>query len=411
MPEPVVIVGAGLAGLACAKRLKKAQQPYLLVEASDRVGGDLRTETVDGFRLDVGFQTAFTSYPFLKKLVDIDELAPCVMEPALRAWTGSSWNEYSRDQPVKMAFESSLSLTDKLKISGLSTDLAAMERDEIWRLPDIPIKAYLRDMGFSEATLDRFMSPFFQGIFLDRDLTTSTPIFCWVWKMLDGGATFLPGGGVQRIADTLSSNLSPKSIRTGQMVESLVINDGRATGVRLASGEVIDAKAVVLAVDGDAGAKLAGVDCHLNWRSSTCLYFETPSPVIDRKLLLVDARPDANPIHVVPVSVVDPSTAPEGRHLVSTTLLGALPATDATVEATKVALAGWLPNAHVPSWRHIKTFPIEKAQLNQSAGFMKRRLPFRNHIRGLVMAGQATTWSSIDGALESGIRAAELILA
>jgi monoamine oxidase len=56
----VVVVGAGLAGLSCAKQLSGMGRRVILLEASDRVGGRVRTDVVDGLNLDHGFQVLLT---------------------------------------------------------------------------------------------------------------------------------------------------------------------------------------------------------------------------------------------------------------------------------------------------------------------------------------------------------------
>lgn len=71
---PVVVVGAGLAGLACAQRLTRAGVDVLVLEASDAAGGRVGTDVVDGFRCDRGFQLVNPSYPALTQVVALAAL-------------------------------------------------------------------------------------------------------------------------------------------------------------------------------------------------------------------------------------------------------------------------------------------------------------------------------------------------
>jgi len=70
----VVVIGAGLAGLTCARRLQAAGVDCIVLEAGDAVGGRVRTDMVDGFRLDRGFQVLLTAYPAARKWLDYGRL-------------------------------------------------------------------------------------------------------------------------------------------------------------------------------------------------------------------------------------------------------------------------------------------------------------------------------------------------
>ena len=77
----VAIVGAGLAGLTCAQDLTRAGLQCTVVEATDGVGGRVRTDAVDGFLLDRGFQILLSAYPQVKQRLDTAALDIGDFEP------------------------------------------------------------------------------------------------------------------------------------------------------------------------------------------------------------------------------------------------------------------------------------------------------------------------------------------
>lgn len=404
---PVVVVGAGLAGLACALDLQSNGAEVLLLDRDQHPGGRLKTDDVEGFRLDRGFQVAFTAYPEMLRRLDYDALHLRAFEPGALVWTGGRFEEFHQQRRLATALSPLMTLVDKFKLLSLDQKVARQTESTIYEGVDQTIEAFLRERGFSARSLDRFFRPFFGGIFLDRELQTSAQQFQYVWKMLARGRTVIPSAGIQAIADQLAAKLTPGSFRGGSEVERI---DLEARAVHLAGGETLTGDAVVIATDSETSARLLGADLPTEHRSSTCLYFETPVPPVSRPILLLNGAQHVLVNEIVPCSVVAPSLAPSGRHLVSATVLGDDPSPDLP-ERVKAEVSPWFPQGRVEEWRHLRTYRIRYAQMAQPAGIFKRRATPQTAHPGVFLAGEPLTQSSINGALESGAMAAKAVIA
>lgn len=404
MAKPIVIVGAGLAGLVCARRLHRAGLPVSVLEKSDRPGGRLKTDALDGFLLDRGFQTTFTAYPNQQAEVDIDALDLRRFEPGARVLWGGRFHDVHRDMPVEMAFSRLFTVGDKLRVLAWTREVAAMTVDQIRHLDDEPTIDHLVRYGFSDRFLDRFARPFLGGIFLDRSLSFSKRQFAFVWKMLAEGATAVPSLGIEAIPRQIAGDLPAGTIRTGVSVASVT-----AKSAKLEDGETVEAEAVVVATEPPEAARLAGVPVPAGARSSVCLYFEAPEPPVHGNYLLLDGEGRGLVNHVVPVSNLSEHFAPAGRALVSATVLGALPRTqESLLTLVRHDLRRWWPDGRVDGWRHLRTYAIPYAQMPQPPG---RSAHLGVGPSGAFVAGEAAGNASIDGAIESGRRAADVVLA
>ena len=186
-----VIVGAGLAGLACGCELAQRGLSCVLLEASDGVGGRARTDQVDGFLLDRGFQVLLTDYPEAKRLLDYPALQLQSFEPgALVRINGKfhrvsdPWRRPSEAMSTLMAPIGSVS--DKLDLGKLRAKLSGDSQEDP-QAGQISTMQYLRDFGFSSAMIDSFFRPFLGGIFLERELLTSSRMFEFVFRMFSSG--------------------------------------------------------------------------------------------------------------------------------------------------------------------------------------------------------------------------------
>lgn len=231
----IIIVGAGLAGLTCAKELIEAGQQVLLLEGSDGIGGRVRTDaTEEGYRLDRGFQVLFSAYPAVKHHLSLNDLKPRFFDPG--AILVKNGKRYEIADPLRepghvmtSLLNPLIPLSDKLRVLKLTRQITSMSTAEIFSGVSQPgghdesIEDYLQRVGFSESGfIDNFARPFYGGILLDRSLATSARMFQFTFKMLVTGDTIIPAEGMQRIPEQLAAALPKASIRCNARVNELL---------------------------------------------------------------------------------------------------------------------------------------------------------------------------------------------
>lgn len=411
--RPVVVIGAGLAGLNCARILREAGVETLLLESADRVGGRVATDTVDGFTLDRGFQVFLDSYPEARRSLDLNSLGLKPFEPGALIW-----NESTRSfDPLFDVFRSprrllatlrspAATLRDKLLTLKLRGALAAKSVDEILDSPQTSTIERLKTFGFSSGVIESFFRPFYAGVFLERELETSSRAFDFTFKMFAAGRACLPANGMASIPKQLASRLPANSIRLNTRVSAISNHV-----VALEGGESILAAAIVIATDLTTAAKLAPdlVKPTTKWNSTTALHFATPADAFcDRALRLVPGDGVVN--LVSPQSAVAAEYAPAGAGLACVSCVGLRSEDDATLgrmvrdELTRIFGDG------VGAWRLLRVDRIERALPDQRPAALARVVrPARLRER-LFIAGDGCDLPSINGALASGRRAAQAVL-
>ncbi len=431
MNGDAIVVGGGLAGLVAATRLADAGADVTLYERRPAVGGRVRSREVDGFTLDRGFQVLFTNYPAVAREVDLGGLdlqrfAPgaTICRPGSRAVLSDPFRDPRR--VVESALNHEIPFSDKLRTLALRHDLSKRAEADAFTGPDASIREYLADWGFSEAYVDNFVAPFYGGITLDRSLSTSKHVFEYTFRAMSRGAIAVPADGMGALPAQLADRAREAGVdlRTGEDVEALDVGSGGgrfrlgsggpADGARveLANGSTADADLVVVAATPPEARRLTGVEaiptegvgCVSQWYTlPEGTTFETG------KRILLNAA-DESPNAVVPMSEVAPDYAPDGRALLVATFLGAEAAErddGALREDTHDALSAWYPERGFGGLEVVGTDRIPFAQFAQPPG-VHATLPDADAPEGpVVLAGDYTEWSSIQGALASGRRAAE----
>lgn len=397
----VVVVGAGLAGLAAARRLRRAGLAVLVCEAGDRVGGRVRTDLVDGFRLDRGFQVLLPAYPRLRGLADLDALR-------LRHFTRGAIAHTPvgrfRLAPAPTA-AGDLGRFARRHLRDLPAFAALCARDAV--LPDDVLRGRLKDLsvrddlarwGLSPGFVDEVLRPLVAGVFLDPALGTAAPLFHLVWRSFLRGGAALPAGGMQALPDQLAAGLT---IRTGTEVAAVT-----AAGVRLADGSHLPARAVVVATDGDTAHRLLPEVPAPAWHGVTTWYFAAPSPPERHPTLLLDGADELLTNSAV-ISEVAPEYAPRGRALVAASVPGRLAETD--VEGRLRERLSVLYGIATTEWEPLARYAIPRALPAVAPG-----RPLRSPVRlaeGRYVCGDHRDTCSVQGALVSGGRAAAAVLA
>ena len=406
----MLIVGAGLAGLCCARELWQRGTQFLLLEASDGVGGRIRTDLVEGFRLDRGFQVFLTSYPEAQRVLDYQALQLRSFLPgALVRYRGQfhaltdPWRRPGT--ALGSAFSPIGSLVDKLRIARLRGRSLRGSLEESFRKPDTTTLAMLESSGFSVAMIDRFFRPFLGGIFLDAELQTSSRMFDFVFRMFSLGTASLPAEGMEGIPRQLAAGLPQDRIRLGARAVS--VQPGL---VKLDTGEELEASAVVVATDGPAASRLLERSV-LNPAAQgvTCLYFSAPRPPIESPVLVLNGDGHGPVNNVCVPTVVAPSYGPRDQSLVSATVLGIVGDHDRLQDEVRRQLGDWFGRA-VREWRHLRTYRIPYAlpcQFPPALAVAERPVRLQPN---LYVCGDHRDNASIQGAMVSGRRASQAIL-
>lgn len=410
MPD-VVIVGAGLAGLSCALHLQQSGISFEIVEASDAVGGRVRTDAVDGFRFDRGFQVMLTAYPELRKVLNYRELHLCDFEPGAMVRYKGKWHHVADPRRVPSKVGKSLfapigTMRDKLTTAALTWRLIRKPVEAIFAAPEISTAEALRLAGFSPAMIDRFMSPFLAGIYLEDELQTSSRKFEFVFKMFAEGYASLPANGMQAIPDQLASRLPKDSIRLNCRVAEV-----KPGVVRANSGDEFRGRAVVVATDITGCSQLLPqVPQRPTW-ATTCFYFAAPSAPTDKPILMLNAEGDGPVNNLAVMSNVAKSYAPEGTALISATVLGTHTDNEPElVTAVERQMRQWF-GEQARTWRLLRTYNVKHALPSQSPQDGGISVQSPRLADGLYVAGDHLASASLDGAVGSGRRAAEAVIA
>jgi phytoene dehydrogenase-like protein len=396
--EPVAVVGAGLAGLSCAVALHHAGIPVRIFEASDDVGGRVRTDRVDGFTLDRGFQVALTAYPEMHRQLDMDALDLRAFEPGALVWRdgrGSVVGDPFRRPATTLATATAPigSVFDKARIALLRRRLRGVHPVRLLQGADTSTRDALVEAGFSDTMIERFFRPLVGGIQLDPDLMDSRRMFDVIFRMLADGDSAVPAAGMQSIPDQLAARLPVGTIRLNARVTSTT-----ARSVTIADGDEVGAGAVVVATEGPAANLLLGI-APVPSKSVGAVYFDAPEPPAGGKYVVLDGTGRGPVLNVAVMSNVAPTYAPAGRHLVVAAMPGYIGADIEDLARTQ--LRSWW-GSQVDAWRHLRSYRIAHGQPGQ-------RPPFdpRQRVRltdGRFVCGDHRDTASIQGAMFSGRR-------
>ena len=401
----VVIIGAGLAGLAAANALHRAGRDVVVLEAADRVGGRVRTDVVDGFRLDRGFQVLLTAYPELSTQCDLDALDLRRFEPGALVWDGTSTHlvgdPIRRPRTLLATGRAPVgTIADKLRILAQRFRLTRSSPKDLLRQPDIDTLTALRQEGFSNRIIESFFRPFVGGIQLDPSLQTSRRMFDVILRSLIVGDVAVPALGMGAVPEQLAARLPEGFVHCNREVMSVAPG-----AVTVSHGHTISAMRVVVAVEGPRAATWLGLT-PVESNPASCVWFAADAPPIPDRYIVLDGTGTGPALNISVMSNVAPEYAPPGRALVAAACPGVA---DPDIEPQVRAQLRRMWGPAVDAWRHLKTDAIAHGQPRQHPLFSpKQRIDLGD---GLFVCGDHRDTASIQGALYSGRRCGEAVAA
>ncbi len=297
----VAIIGAGVSGLVAAINLEKAGIATTVFEATDRVGGRVKTDYIDGLTLDHGFQVMLTAYPATQKYLDYELLELEKFLPGAVLFENGKSEMFG--DPLRNAsfilpgiLGKQVPLSDKFKLLQLSNRLKKSSLDKIFTGNETSTIEYLKNEGFSDDALQAFFYPFYTGIYLEDELRSSSKKFEFVYKMFSEGMAAIPKKGIQAIPNQLYAQLQKTDFHFNEPVNKI-----KDQQVILKNGRSYDFDHVITATD--ASHLIANLSHQqTEWRSVHNLYFSVKNKVIDKKLIgLINRKENAliNNLHYV----------------------------------------------------------------------------------------------------------------
>ena len=396
----IIIVGAGISGLACAQKCNENSKDFLLIEKSSRIGGRVGSVKSERFIFDLGFQVYNTAYNTMNGLLKNKPEEYLPFMPGAKIMIKDSSTIISDpmrnfSKILNTIFSTAASLSDKIRVLKLKNHLSnySIELDDS---KDMQTIDYLRGYGFSEKIIDNFFNPFFSGIFLEDRLETSSKFFKYVFSNFNSGLAVLPKNGMQEIPNQIFSNIDPSQILLNTQVDKILPGNK----LELSNGSTIVFNSLILTNESCA---LAGQPS-INYNSVSTAYISSNRSFKDSKYIHLFPQDDLIN-NIAFVSSVSPNYAPKDKTLLSISILGKneIIGIDKKLKQKMVFYFG----GDISDYTVEKTINTKKATLNQLPGFYENKIKQEGNV---IFAGDHMFNGSIEGAAISGIKAYERII-
>ena len=387
MSKPVVVIGAGLAGMNATIELQKAGRETILLEAADRAGGRVRSDVIDGFTFDRGFQLVNAKYPELVSLDVVRDLDFRLADRAINISIGDQLHRLGdpRKYLLSSLDQESGSIFEKLALLKALTGKPKA---------DLSIAEYLISAGLGR-TFERVLKPFLRGVYLTDLVNIAAPAGLEIIRTFISGKPGLPSRGVGRLADVLASKIS--DLRLG-----ITVNSIRSGVVTTSVGE-IKASEIIVATDSTTAAQILDIPSVPKLASCTNWYHSAPVAPVAHGQLIVDGQNRGAVINSLVISNFVSEYAPTGKNLISsTTDIGA---TESEVRRHLATIY----NCDNRDWYLVAKYEIPAALPIRAN---KITQPIQTLVRdGIYLAGDAQVSPSQNGALKSGRLTAMALLA
>lgn len=414
-----IIIGAGLGGLVAARELHRAGLPFLLIDASDAVGGRVRSDHVDGFILDRGFQVLLDSYSSVSKYLNLPALRPHAFDSGALLYDCGDFSRVMHpirhpDWFASSVLSPAFSWPDKFALAALVMSVAAhSDRALLSRFTpdDESTQDLLARVGISDAMIRQFIRPFFGGVFLDDSLHTSAALFRYYLKMFALGRAVIPSDGMGAIPAQLAAELPSHQLRLNTRITQLEVINHAVTAAITATGERIDASRWILATDERTTAHLLNLpaDTVRPTHSVTTVYLKSRQSLYTGGLMVLPAYDSSRLVtHLAQVTNVAPSLAPAPWHLISVTVLHPGERSDQEIAAGVLHEVGDIFTEARPHLEFLHIIRTAHAQSVQHPKFAPT-WPDGSLPKNVVLAGDQTGSCSIESAMASGARAATTI--
>jgi phytoene dehydrogenase-like protein len=408
--KDVIIIGAGLSGLTAANYLQQAGKSFTILEASDSVGGRVKTTQKDGFLLDHGFQVFATAYPEAQILLDYDALdlrnflpgAMLLQAEGKTSRLGDPLRDWSSLFPTLAANAGSMG--SKLKILSLKNQLSKQDISSLFERPEKATAGTLQEeYGFDSSMIEQFFQPFYSGIFLENKLMTSRRMFDFVFKMFAEGPVAVPAGGMQEIPKQLAGKLPADSIRFNSRAVRIDQNH-----VALENGQSVEGKAVLIATEASSLAREYAPAIQTDYVSTVHLHFTAPNAPVEKPIIALNTSPGRLVNSLAVMNKVAPAYAPEGQHLLSLAIVGQTDKSDEQIaDQARSELAPWFDTSQ---WQLLDKRTVEYALPRQEHVLHTRPLEYFRLEGQLFLCGDHLLNGSINGAMRSGRLAAKAIV-
>ena len=414
----VVVVGASVAGLAAAQHLVRAGLHTLVLDAGVEPGGRMSTQRTDGFRLDRTGRLMLASYQELRQVPGLDALVMRPFAPGAKVHSGGRLHHLGEPVRARRAVRARGAAqalvrvprpyrpvsfghpVERARLGATLARLASTDEERLLARPERPVTQALATRGLAGGTTGGFLRPLLSALLCDPDLTTSSRYADLALAAFARGRLCLPEGGASVLPELLVSALPPGTVHTGVRVTGV-----STTSVTTAEHGEVRCAAVLLATGAGSAAELLPGLRVPPAHPVTVLHHVADEPPGTGRSLLLDADRTGPVAHTAVISAVDPSRAPEGRVLVSTTVLGTPMA--GLDRAVREQLAG-LYATSTAGWELLAVHHDPDAVPAMPPPHDHRR-PVRL-LSGLYVCGEHRATSTVQGALDSGQRAAAALL-